>query len=149
MSSGRDKGLIGMSMNFEVNMAAPLDSRLLVRKKTDLTDPETFGRFWYKGMIVTVTDDIDDNNGSYRLSNSLPQLELSWVKSSASANSLVFILSIPYFISNTIERVGYICYPINLFCHFVYYAGKSCKQQVSLFFCQFKCYHHSPPIKLS
>lgn len=66
---GRIKGSFITSNNYEVRKAAPFDARMLVKKRSDLTDPSSWsvaGR--YNGMIVAVSNDPKkSNNGLYML----------------------------------------------------------------------------------
>ena len=67
----RIKGSFITSNNYEVEKAAPFDARMLVKKKSDLTDPSSWsvaGR--YNGMIVAVGKDPEkSNNGLYILTD--------------------------------------------------------------------------------
>ena len=58
----RNKGLLGISANFEPQVAAPFDSRIVVENISDLTEIETWqaldgGVYLYKGLVVSVTED--------------------------------------------------------------------------------------------
>jgi hypothetical protein len=69
----REKGLASFSANFEAQIAAPIDARMVVDNKNDLTQASTWtandGNIYvYKGMVVSVHSDVvGDNNGLYRL----------------------------------------------------------------------------------
>ena len=73
----REKGIANFSANFEVQKAAPLDARMLVGVKSDLTALSTWiandgSTYAYQGMVVSVANDPTvANNGVYRLT-SLP-----------------------------------------------------------------------------
>jgi hypothetical protein len=73
---GRSKGLASFSANFEAQMAAPIDARMVVETQADLTTEATWQAndgsvYSYLGMIVSVTSDTDEaNNGVYRLTGS-------------------------------------------------------------------------------
>lgn len=79
----RIKGSFVTSNNYEVEKAAPFDARMLVKTKSDLTNPSSWsiaGR--YDGMIVAVGKDPEElNNGLYMLidANNVG-LENSWLK---------------------------------------------------------------------
>ncbi len=67
----RNKGLASFSANFEPQMAAPLDARMLVETKADLLLAATWlandwNGYSFQGMIVSVWNDWD-NNGFYML----------------------------------------------------------------------------------
>ena len=67
---GRDKTGLPFSGNIEVGKGRPLDSRMLVEKVADLTNPDTFttnagGKYLFDGLIVAVTED----NNIYMLIN--------------------------------------------------------------------------------
>lgn len=69
----REKGLASFSANFESQMAAPIDARMLVSTKADLVLSSTWQAndgsiYVYKGMIVSVhSDTTPENNGLYIL----------------------------------------------------------------------------------
>ena len=81
----RSVGLSVFSSNFETRVAAPLDSRMLVDALADLHATATWqsgdGSYYaYKGMLVCVCNDTEENNGVYRLA-ALPYTTSSnWVK---------------------------------------------------------------------
>ena len=89
----RQKGLFSFSGNFEPQIAEPLDSRLRVKSVEALLNRDTWiandgGLYAYKGMVVAVTDDPDeDNNGLYYLNNidDITHID-SWLKLSAGGN---------------------------------------------------------------
>jgi hypothetical protein len=64
----RYRGTFTAAANYEPLKAAPFDARSLVECKADLINPATWmqddtGDIWtYVGMMVTVAQDIDDNN---------------------------------------------------------------------------------------
>lgn len=72
----RNKGIAGFSANFEPQMAAPLDARLIVDTVDDLTKPSTWmanddSIYIYKGIIVSVVNDpTPENNVPYCLVDS-------------------------------------------------------------------------------
>ena len=72
----RNAGTFEFPSNFEVQKAAPLDARVQTGLRSDLTGLP----FAYKGMIVSVTDDIDDNNGTYVLNDTDGSLLNNWSK---------------------------------------------------------------------
>lgn len=69
----RNKGIASFSANFEPQIAAPLDARLIVDTVNDLTTASTWQAndgsiYIYKGIVVSVINDPDPNsNGSYCL----------------------------------------------------------------------------------
>ena len=71
----RNTGTFEFPSNFEVKKAAPLDARTQTGLKSELTGLP----FPYKGMIVSVTDD-GDNNGTYVLNNADGSLLENWSK---------------------------------------------------------------------
>ena len=76
----REKGLLPISASFEVNYAGFLDAKMKTPFKSDLIDTDTFGAFAHKGMIVSVFDDIEENNGLYRLKDNDYTTESNWEK---------------------------------------------------------------------
>ena len=82
----REKGLASFSANFESQMAAPIDARMLVSLRADLITEAVWQAndgvsYAYKGMIVVVhSDPVPDNNGLYRLLNLPITLEANWEK---------------------------------------------------------------------
>jgi hypothetical protein len=59
---GRLRGLSSFSANFDILMAAPIDSRSVVDTVADLTNPEIWkandgNTYLYKGLTVTVLED--------------------------------------------------------------------------------------------
>ena len=79
----RIKGSFVTSNNYEVERSMPFDARMLVKKKSDLTDPSSWsaaGR--YNGMIVAVGKDPEkSNNGLYMLTDvSNIESESAWIK---------------------------------------------------------------------
>jgi hypothetical protein len=81
----REKGTASFSANFEAQKAAPIDARMLVGQLSDLTNPTVWqandgGTYVYPGMIVSVFDDSDFNNGLYFLKE-LPFTDIdNWKK---------------------------------------------------------------------
>ena len=71
--TARTKGLASFSANFESQMAAPIDARMVCDTKADLLLATTWeandgGHYAYVGMIVAVNEDSTPaNNGVYRL----------------------------------------------------------------------------------
>lgn len=67
----RIKGSFVTSNNYEVKKTAPFDARMLVKKKSDLTESLSWSITGvYNGMIVAVGDDPDRlNNGLYMLAD--------------------------------------------------------------------------------
>ena len=67
----RGKGLFQVTANYEPLVTGPFDARTLVQYKEDLILPDTWtingSRYIYNGMIVTVANDTEANNGVYRL----------------------------------------------------------------------------------
>ena len=56
---GRIRGSFITSNNYEVKKTAPFDARMLVKKKSDLTDPSSWSIAGsYNGMIVAVGNDL-------------------------------------------------------------------------------------------
>ena len=72
----RNTGTFTFPANFEVEKAAPLDARVATGLKADLTGLP----FPYKGMIVSVTDDTADNNGTYVLNDTDGSILDNWAK---------------------------------------------------------------------
>ena len=72
----RNTGTFEFPSNFEVKKSAPLDARTQTGLKSELTGLP----FAYKGMIVSVTDDTDDNNGTYVLNDADGSLLNNWSK---------------------------------------------------------------------
>lgn len=78
----RIKGNFSISNNYEVRKAAPFDARMLVKLKSDLTDPLSWSVIGvYNGMLVSVGEDTAENNGLYILINDNDiSNEKSWIK---------------------------------------------------------------------
>ena len=72
----RSTGTFTFPANFEVEKAAPLDARVATGLKSELTGLP----FPYKGMIVSVTDDTTDNNGTYVLNDTDGGVLANWSK---------------------------------------------------------------------
>lgn len=89
----RIKGLANFSANFEPQIASPLDARSIVQYQSDLLLESTWQAndgivYTYKGMLVSVVDDvIVDNNGLYILINEDYTQLSSWTKVSGGAVS--------------------------------------------------------------
>ena len=79
----RIRGSFITSNNYEVKKTAPFDARMLVKKKSDLTDPSSWNiEGSYNGMIVAVGNDPEKaNNGLYMLADvgNIDSLS-SWIK---------------------------------------------------------------------
>lgn len=81
----RNTGTFSFSANFEPKIALPLDSRMLVGTKADLTSsamlaPDGFNAT-YKGMIVSVANDsTPENNGIYMLTDADYTQVTSWTR---------------------------------------------------------------------
>jgi hypothetical protein len=90
--------------NFEPQISAPLDSRMLVDYQNDLYLLDTWissdgSEYTYKGMIVSVCNDISDNNGLYQLIDIDYTNKDNWIKigsgtSASVLNGSVFITDI-------------------------------------------------------
>lgn len=81
----RSKGTAIFAVNFEPTGQAPLDARLVVQSKTDLTNASTYAdKNYYKGMAVVVTDE----SAIYILNDTenITQ-EASWTKLGAGISS--------------------------------------------------------------
>ena len=71
----RDIGTAIFAANFEPRKAAPLDARLVVDNKADLVLLATWNKgdgnaYVYKGMLVSVVNDVtSENNGVYQLTS--------------------------------------------------------------------------------
>lgn len=80
---GRIRGSFVTSNNYEVKKTAPFDARMLVKRKSDLTDPSSWNIAGsYNGMIVAVGNDPEKaNNGLYMLVDvgNIDSLS-SWIK---------------------------------------------------------------------
>ena len=80
---GRIRGSFITSNNYEVKKTAPFDARMLVKKKSDLTDLSSWSIAGsYNGMIVAVGNDPEkSNNGLYMLVDvgNIDSLS-SWIK---------------------------------------------------------------------
>ena len=82
----RYKGIFKASANYEPQVAAPFDARMLVEAKADLTAAETWqqgnGASWaYAGMMVAVAADQNaKNNGVYLLLANDYSVEANWRK---------------------------------------------------------------------
>ena len=81
----KTKGIFNLSGNYEPLIAAPLDSRMVVQLKTDLTSETTWATegavYLFDGLITAVVGDSEANNGIYELQDSENYtVEGSWVK---------------------------------------------------------------------
>lgn len=81
----KTKGIFNLSGNYEPLIAAPLDSRMVVQLKTDLTSETTWATegtvYLFDGLITAVVGDSEANNGIYELQDSENYTaEESWVK---------------------------------------------------------------------
>ena len=81
----KTKGIFNLSGNYEPLIAAPLDSRMVVQLKTDLTSETTWATegavYLFDGLITAVVGDSETNNGIYELQDSENYtVEESWVK---------------------------------------------------------------------
>jgi hypothetical protein len=82
----RYRGTFSVAASYEPLTATPFDARQLVEYKSDLTDPKTWrqenGDTWtYVGMMVTVANDLNDNNnGTYVLTSYDYTQESNWRK---------------------------------------------------------------------
>ena len=71
----RYRGVFNQSSNYEPLIAAPLDARMVVEFKSDLTNPTTWTiasstPYLFSGLLVCVTNDLDASlNGLYILIN--------------------------------------------------------------------------------
>lgn len=69
----RYRGVFNQSSNYEPLIAAPLDARMVVEFKSDLTNPTTWTiasstPYLFNGLLVCVTNDLDASlNGLYIL----------------------------------------------------------------------------------
>lgn len=83
----RNTGTFNFPSNFEVQKAAPIDARTQTGLKADLVGLP----FAYKGMIVSVTDDLDSDNGTYVLTDSDGSSLDNWEKiASTTVTSLTY-----------------------------------------------------------
>lgn len=78
----RQKGTFNLGSNIENLAAAPLDARMLVKTKADLTDANSFPYF-YQGMIVAVQSE----NKVYLLIDTDPTLLTSWKEIGATTDT--------------------------------------------------------------
>ena len=81
----RNTGTFEFPSNFEVKKAAPLDARVQTGLKSELVGLP----FPYKGMIVSVTDDTADNNGTYVLNETDGSVASNWGKISGTTVSSI------------------------------------------------------------
>lgn len=113
----RSKGLSSFSANFEAQISAPIDARMVVDTRSDLYLIETWtandgGIYVYKGMIVVVhSDPLNENNGVYKLNN-LPFTDMNnWEKIGGSNSDNTQYTSYIQEINITILIEGYIDLP--------------------------------------
>ena len=82
----RYKGTFKAAANYEPQIAAPFDARMLVEARSDLILKSTWaqlnGDVWtYAGMIVTVASDVNPaNNGVYMLMDADYTIASNWQK---------------------------------------------------------------------
>jgi hypothetical protein len=93
----RNQGTFNFSSNFEPNIKAPIDARIVVEYLSDLTSSAQWiqsGNNWlYDGIIVSVTND-SINNGAYYLQDSNNYNIISnWIKLSNSLNFNNFVVT--------------------------------------------------------
>jgi hypothetical protein len=91
----RQQGLFPISGNFETRIAAPLDTRLVANTISNLTDIEYWKSgdnnvYLYKGLAVSVWNDIIDNNGIYILIDDDYTNFNNWLKVSGSGGLVKF-----------------------------------------------------------
>lgn len=88
----RIKGLFSVSANYEPTIAAPLDAREVVQYKSDLLSRKTWLKngslYLYDGMRVSVTEDTNENNGVYVLTNKDLYMEASSWKQLATMDEI-------------------------------------------------------------
>ena len=79
----RQQGYFKVAHNYEVTSSLPLDARSLVRKQSDLTNPDSWKDInsLYNGLLVVVGQDTPDKTGVYILTNKMLFTQLSsWLK---------------------------------------------------------------------
>jgi len=91
----RQQGLFSISGNFETRIAAPLDPRLVANTISNLTDIEYWKSgdnniYLYKGIAVSVWNDIPDNNGIYILIDNDYTNFNNWLRVSGSGGLVKF-----------------------------------------------------------
>ena len=91
----RQQGLFPISGNFETRIAAPLDPRLVANTISNLTDIEYWKSgdnnvYLYKGIAVSVWNDIPDNNGIYILIDNDYTNFNNWLRVSGSGGLVKF-----------------------------------------------------------
>jgi len=90
----REKGLSAFSANFEAQIAAPIDARMIVATRADLILATTWEAsdelvYTYKGMIVSVhSDSTPANNGLYILTDEDYTNIDNWVKVQGNGGSV-------------------------------------------------------------
>ena len=106
----RNTGTFEFPSNFEVLKSAPLDARSQTGLKAELTSLP----FAYKGMIVSVTDDSEANNGTYVLEDADGSVLTNWSKIASttvdsmnySGNLLTLTMSDGSTVSTVINTAG-------------------------------------------
>lgn len=91
----RQQGLFPISGNFETRIAAPLDTRLVANTISNLTDIEYWKSgdnnvYLYKGLAVSVWNDVPDNNGIYILTSDDYTDFNNWLRVSGSGGLVKF-----------------------------------------------------------
>ena len=81
------KGDVQYTSSFDVQKRGPLDGKVRVGLKTDLVDEE-FAKYSWAGMIVSVTDDTDENKGAYFLKALPSSEEGNWEKVGSSLSEI-------------------------------------------------------------
>lgn len=111
---GRVRGLSSFSSNFDILMAAAIDSRTVVDTKADLTDPNTFvandgNIYLYKGLIVAVVNDTT-NNGLYMLNGEDHTDPNNWKSIQSSSQSHSTAIQATLTPSNWVQEDPYYTY---------------------------------------
>lgn len=93
----KSNGLLSISANFDVNIAAPFDSKNEVDYKSDLIASGTFNNYQYKGMVVSVVNDTTpSNNGVYWLNTATHTSYSAWDKLGGSNNKVIVVTGTTY-----------------------------------------------------
>jgi len=97
----RNKGTFNFAANFEVLAKAPLDARMLVGSKSDLTNPLTWqdnnSNIWlFDGAIVSVSADASvENNGIYFLKDAVNYTDIdNWVLAGSNSDVSIGVVNI-------------------------------------------------------
>jgi hypothetical protein len=97
----RNKGTFNFSANFEVLAKAPLDARMLVDLKSDLTNSTTWedadNNIWlFDGAIVSVSADPSiENNGIYFLKDANGYTDIdNWVLAGSNTDSSIGVINV-------------------------------------------------------